>query len=185
LIRSFHSIFRCRLAIPHASSQAAGVFRGLFLLLLLALPLRGQQLIVHNVTVIDGHDARRALDVVIEGERIARVGACREHGQARVIDATDMFLAAGFIDMREQLFLHRCDESDELEVRYDHGAIARLLQMIVVDRAHDARGTIAPGAAADLVLLARNSFGGDADVGAIDLIIARGRLVSPHVLLGR
>ena len=156
--------------------------RGL-LLLLLALPLRAQQLIIHNVSVIDGTEVRRALDVVIEGERIARIGACRAHGHAKVIDASDLFLTAGFADMHEQLFLQRCD-GDGVEVRYDHRAIERMLRSLVSDAA-SARGAIAPGAPADLILLTRNPLSGDLDGDAIDLVIVRGRTFAPRALLGR
>jgi imidazolonepropionase-like amidohydrolase len=45
-------------------------------------------------------------------------------------------------------------------------------------------GRVAPGAAADLVLVAGNPFRRLADTRAVAAVVARGRLFEPHRLLG-
>lgn len=106
------------------------------LLLLFSFPLHAQQvhaqrLVIHGATVIDGGDVRRSLDIVVAGEVIERVGACRDHGDAAVIDATGKFVVPGLIDMHAHVLLHRWDEKGEIEPRYDREEVLRTLRLLL------------------------------------------------------
>ena len=58
--------------------------------------------------VVSGRSSRRA-DVLLEGEKIARVGDLGENEDARVIDVTDCFLFPGFIDAHTHFDLDVCN----------------------------------------------------------------------------
>ena len=87
-------------------------------------------LVLHNGTVIDG-DVRGNVDIVVDGERIARVGECAHPAGARVIDATGKYVLPGFIDMHVHLFEHGRDEKGEIAARYDRGEIERMLRLLL------------------------------------------------------
>jgi N-acyl-D-aspartate/D-glutamate deacylase len=56
-------------------------------------------LLIRNGTVIDGTGARgRRADVAIAGGRISEIGALSKNSSRRVIDASDLVVAPGFID---------------------------------------------------------------------------------------
>src|SRR6266849_3747277 len=56
-------------------------------------------LLIRNGTVIDGTGARgRRADVAIAGGRISEIGAVSKNSSRRVIDASDLVVAPGFID---------------------------------------------------------------------------------------
>ncbi len=55
-------------------------------------------LIIRNGTIIDGTGApRRHADLAISHGRIAEIGKCRDSAR-RVLDASDLIVAPGFID---------------------------------------------------------------------------------------
>ncbi|MBV8775074.1 MAG: amidohydrolase family protein [Deltaproteobacteria bacterium] len=55
-------------------------------------------LVIRNGTIVDGTGApRRQADIAISRGRIAEIGKCRDGGH-RVLDATDLIVAPGFID---------------------------------------------------------------------------------------
>ncbi len=56
-------------------------------------------LLIRNGTLIDGTGARaRRADVAIAGGRIAEIGAVSKNSSGKVIDASDLVVAPGFID---------------------------------------------------------------------------------------
>ena len=58
------------------------------------------QLVIRNVMLINGEGAppRGPLDILIEGDRIQRIGAVDDLSGAEVIDASGMYAMPGFID---------------------------------------------------------------------------------------
>ncbi len=80
----------------------------------LAVPLlaggEADSLVIRNALVADGSGGSlRRADVRIRGDRIAAVGAIPSRGVDRVLDASDLILAAGFIDVHN----HSTDRFDE------------------------------------------------------------------------
>jgi len=60
-------------------------------------------LLIRNGTIVDGSGAPRyRADVAIKGDRIVRIGKLKNASTARVIDATGLVVAPGFIDMLGQ-----------------------------------------------------------------------------------
>ncbi|HEY6230214.1 MAG TPA: hypothetical protein VIW64_03020, partial [Pyrinomonadaceae bacterium] len=60
-------------------------------------------LLIRNGTIVDGSGAPRyRADVAIKGDRIVRIGKLRSEDATRVIDATGLVIAPGFIDMLGQ-----------------------------------------------------------------------------------
>ena len=72
-------------------------------------------LLIRGGTVVDGSGAPgESKDVAVEGERIAAVGAGLAGEAARVIDATGLMVAPGFIDIHSHsdLFYHACPAAE-------------------------------------------------------------------------
>src|SRR6266536_3200409 len=60
-------------------------------------------ILIKNGTIIDGSGAPRyKADVAIKGDRIARIGSLSKASASRIIDATGLVVAPGFIDMLGQ-----------------------------------------------------------------------------------
>jgi len=60
-------------------------------------------LLIRNGTIVDGSGAPRyRADIAIKGDRIVRIGKLRNASATRVIDATGLVVAPGFIDMLGQ-----------------------------------------------------------------------------------
>lgn len=98
------------------------------------IPILAACLLLHNATVIDpaSSQVRRGTDVVVEGSRIASVGAARA-GQAceRTIDLTGKYLLPGFSDLHAHLWLHPYDEKGELAPRWDRPSIEQMLRTLL------------------------------------------------------
>lgn len=72
-------------------------------------------LLIKDGTVIDGTgSAGRQADVAIDGDRIAVIGPGLEGEAARVIDATGLVVAPGFIDIHSHsdFFYHQCPSAE-------------------------------------------------------------------------
>jgi N-acyl-D-aspartate/D-glutamate deacylase len=55
-------------------------------------------LVIRNGTIVDGTGApRRRADIAVSDGRIAEIGKCKD-GARRVLDASDLIVAPGFID---------------------------------------------------------------------------------------
>ena len=72
-------------------------------------------LLIKNGTVIDGtgSEGRRA-DIAIDGDRIAAIDTDLDGDAAQVIDATDLIVAPGFIDIHSHsdFFYHACPSAE-------------------------------------------------------------------------
>ena len=72
-------------------------------------------LLIKNGTVIDGSGGPRLkADVALDGERIAAVGPALPESADRVIDATDLVVAPGFIDIHSHsdFFYEQCPSAE-------------------------------------------------------------------------
>ena len=72
-------------------------------------------LLIRNGTVVDGSGApARAADVAVEGDRIAAVGPTLGGEAARVVDATGLMVAPGFIDIHSHsdLVYDKCPSAE-------------------------------------------------------------------------
>src|SRR5262249_5946359 len=82
-------------------------------------------LVITNGRIVDGTGAPWFRgDVAIAGDRIAAVGAIADRGGAATIDATDLVVAPGFIDMLGQ---------SEFNVLVDGRAASKILQGITTE----------------------------------------------------
>jgi imidazolonepropionase-like amidohydrolase len=108
------------------------------LFILIATGLRAgesPQLVLHNVTIIDGSGRPPAPpgDLLIEGERIA---AIRPAGMSwpegtEIIDLTGRYLIPGLIDMHAHLLLHPWKEDGSIAARWDRESLLEILRLFL------------------------------------------------------
>lgn len=92
-----------------------------------------QTLIVRNATVIDGTGrAPERSDVCIAAGRIRSVApGCALRGRVPVIDATDLYLTPGFVDMHVHLLEHGRDENGDIPPRIDWNLVRTILRLLL------------------------------------------------------
>ena len=92
-------------------------------------------LIIRNGRIIDGSgNPWYSADIAIQGERIAAIGKLDKAGARRVIDASGLVVAPGFIDMLGQ---------SEISLLVDNRAISKLSQGITTEITGEG-GSVAP-----------------------------------------
>jgi imidazolonepropionase-like amidohydrolase len=90
-----------------------------------------RDLVLHNVTVIDG-GTRTGQDIVIRNERIASVASHAKHpGGAEVVDASGRYVIPGLVDMHVHIFLHPWDEKGDVMPRFDRPAMLQMLDLLL------------------------------------------------------
>ena len=119
--------------------RCGGAVLGVLLFLIAAAMLgsrpgaaRAEMRVLHGSTVIDGTTAPpRLADVLIQGDRIVAVeSTCRHPQQARVVEATGMFVLPGFIDMHAHLLEHGRDAKGAIPPRVDWGLVRHELGLL-------------------------------------------------------
>ncbi|HYC94053.1 MAG TPA: GNAT family N-acetyltransferase [Thermoanaerobaculia bacterium] len=107
-------------------------FRKSLLALLLVFALGvDADVILHNVTVIDG-GTRANQDIVLRGEKIVSVGKHADHPKgAQVIDGSGRFVIPGLVDMHVHVLTHPWDEKGNLKPRFDREASLAMLELLL------------------------------------------------------
>ncbi|HVE70411.1 MAG TPA: GNAT family N-acetyltransferase [Thermoanaerobaculia bacterium] len=105
--------------------------KALFALLIFVTLAARADVILHNVTVIDG-GTRAAQDVVMRGDRILSVAPHAKHAPgAEVVDGSGRFVIPGLVDMHVHVLLHPWNENGDIEPRFDRDASLAMLELLL------------------------------------------------------
>lgn len=102
----------------------------LALLFVFALAARAD-VVLHNVTVIDG-GTRAGQDIVMRGQSIVSVAPHAAHPKnAQVIDGSGRFVIPGLVDMHVHVLLHPWDDKGDIRPRFDRDASLAMLELLL------------------------------------------------------